>query len=447
VRRETIFELLFAAGVVVAATALAGAALERFGRRALVALAVLVAGMATGAWVSFALQSGREVAVAAGGLTVCAAAVVAGIGVLQAVARGRRIEQQLAEAEGRLRGVVERDTESRAAELERTLARARAESVSLLAVEERRIAEERRSAMAERERRATAELAEALALVERRVEQRLADWASDLDRAQQTLTTQLTQLGHQQREALAEAHARFEADAAELKAAREDQRSMVTRLREDLERAAQETAEATRQELETHEAERRRALHEVSERLRQRERELLDRVASEEAEAVRRIQAGFQVAERRQVEQLERVVDRAASRISEGAVEQFAVAMKGARDDAARRFARELERAIAQFTREAQTVLAERMAQVSDAGAQRLDRRLSEVSAGLERQRDESLETLQRRLADVEGELRSQVHAIAADAEAERAVLEARLHELARRIEKALGTMENRVSA
>ena len=65
------------------------------------------------------------------------------------------------------------------------LARARADSLSALVAEERRIAEERRREVADREREATAELAEALATAQRRVEQRLATWSSDLEKLQQ----------------------------------------------------------------------------------------------------------------------------------------------------------------------------------------------------------------------------------------------------------------------
>src|SRR6266513_4918971 len=87
----------------------------------------------------------------------------------------------------------------------------------------------------------------------------------------------------------------------QLKAASEDQRAILAKLREEIERSAGEAGTAARREVEVHESERRRALHEVSERLRQRERELRDRIAAEETEAVRRIQSGFADVERRQI--------------------------------------------------------------------------------------------------------------------------------------------------
>ena len=206
---------------------------------------------------------------------------------------------------------------------------------------------------------------------------------------------------------------------------------------------AQEAAAAARREVEVHESERRRALHEVSERLRQRERELRERIAAEETDAVGRIQSGFADVERRQVEQLTRIVDRTANRLSEAAVEQFSTTVKAAREDAAKRLSRELDRAVAQFGHDAQSVLAERLAQVSDAGAARVDRKLNEILRHIDERRDEFLGDFQRRFSDVEAELREQIRGIAADAEAERAVLEARVLELTRRLETAVTAAES----
>src|SRR5262249_49373193 len=83
------------------------------------------------------------------------------------------------------------------------------------------------------------------------------------------------------------------------------------------------------------------------------------------------IQSGFADVERRQVEQLTRIVDRTANRLSEAAVEQFSATVKAARDDAAKRLSRELDRAVAQFAHDAQSVLAERLAPGPGAGGGR----------------------------------------------------------------------------
>ena len=442
-RVQTILELAFAAGVVVAAVAVAGALTVRASRRTLITLASILGAAAAAAWVGFAFELDRESGLAAAGLTVCCLAALAAIPLLAGVERARRIDDEIDGAEARLRGLVQREAKERQEELERTLARARADSASLLAEEERRISDQRRAELTDRERRASAELGEALTQAERRVEQRLAQWSSDVDRIQQGLTARLAELSQRQRDVLAEAQARLTADADQLKATSDEQRDTLRRLREDFDRAADEIASTARKDIEGHEGQRRRALHEVSERLRQRERDLRERVAAEETEAVRRIQAGFADVERRQVEQLSRIVDRTASRLSESAVEEFSKAVKGAREEAARRLSRELERAVAQFSHEAQSVLAERLAQVSDAGASRIDRKLSEILGVIERRRDEFLSDFQRRFGDAEVELRSQIRAIAADAEAERAVLEARVLELTRRLESAVTEAES----
>jgi len=443
VNAETAVQIAFAVGVLVVGSAIAAALSGRVSRRVLVGIAGLVGLAAVGSWIVFALDVERGTAVAAGGLSVCLAAALLTIPLRSGLARSRRVNEDLNVAETALRDLVERETAKRADELERTLARARADSSSRLAEEDRKLADARLSELNQRERRLAAELGETVALVERRVEQRLSEWAGDLDRMQQGLTTRLGELAQRQRDAVAEAQARLEADTQQLKSASEDQRAILAKLRQEFERAAEEAGTAARREVEVHESERRRALHEVSERLRQRERELRERIAAEETEAVRRIQSGFADVERRQIDQLSRIVDRTANRLSEAAVEQFSTTVKAAREDAAKRLSRELDRAVAQFAHDAQSVLAERLAQVSDAGAARVDRKLTEIVRRIEQRRDEFLDDFQRRFSDVEAELRSQIRGLGADAEAEREVLEARVHELTRRLETAVNAAES----
>jgi hypothetical protein len=443
VTAETIVQIGFAVGVLLVGVAVAAALSGRGSQRMLALIAGLLGLGAVAGWVVFALDVDRGTAVAAGGLTVCFAAALLTIPLCAGLARSRRVDAELEEAETKLHELVERETTRRAEELERTLTRARADSSSRIAEEERKLADARRSEMTQRERRVASELGEALGLVERRVEQRLAEWSGDLDRMQQALTTRLAELAQRQRDAVAEAQTRLEADTEQLKSASEEQRTILAKLREEFERAAQEAGTAARREVEVHEAERRRALHEVSERLRQRERELRERITAEETEAVRRIQAGFSDVERRQIDQLSRIVDRTANRLSEASVEQFSAAVKTAREDAAKRLSRELDRAVAQFAHDAQSVLAERLAQVSDAGAARVDRKLTQIVARIEQRRDEFLTDFQRRITDAEAELRSQIRTIGADAEAERAVLEARMLDLTRRLESAVNAAES----
>ena len=278
------------------------------------------------------------------------------------------------EAEQRLAAMIEHEAAERAAELQRTLAIARAESSALLAQEERRLAEERRREFAEREQQASAELSKSLIEMQKTVEERLNAWTADLERAQQTFADEAARLAGRQRQLVAELESRMTADAERIGSESQVQHAQVARLREELDRAAREALVSATNELESHAAERRRALHEVAERLRRRERELTEQIEREQTEATRRVEAMFVDIERRQVEQLERTIRREATRLSEAAATQFESTIKTAREDAARRLARELERAVNIFAREGERVLAERLADLGDTGLRRVIR-------------------------------------------------------------------------
>jgi hypothetical protein len=129
------------------------------------------------------------------------------------------------------------------------------------------------------------------------------------------------------------------------------------------------------------------------------------------------------------------------------ATHQFDGTIKAAREEAARRLQRELDRAAQSFAREGETLLAERMSQLGDAGAMRLEKKLAQVAAGLERQREEFIATLSKRLGEVEADFRERLVALAAEEEAERAAIEARLGEIARRIEQTVARAEERFGA
>jgi hypothetical protein len=172
--------------------------------------------------------------------------------------------------------------------------------------------------------------------------------------------------------------------------------------------------------------------------MRRRERQMSELIEREETEAMRRIQAGFTEVERKQIEQLDRILQRATSSYSDAAAQQFADTVSGTREAAATRLSRELDRSVQAFAREAQTVLGERLTQVGDVGAQRLERRLAQVTEGLDRQRAEAIANFEARLAQAEQDLRRRLDGLSADTEAERAVLEARLRELARKIDDVL---------
>src|SRR5919109_2047311 len=290
--------------------------------------------------------------------------------------------------------------------VQRLLARERADSLSRLQEEERRIAEERRNDVLERERLAGSELNTKLAAAQERMEQRFASWSADLDRTHQALTAELAKLTERQKALVEQAEERLRADREKIDEAGELQVAAVHKLREELQRVAEQSAQELRAELDMHSAERRRALEDVSQRLKTRERHLAERVEREETDVVKRIQARFADIERRQVEHLERATGQAAGRFAEAAALQFDSAVKSAREDAARRLARELDRAVHMFAREAESVLAERLAQVADIGTQRVEKRLLQVTATLERQRDEFIAALQQRLSQTELEVR-----------------------------------------
>jgi hypothetical protein len=344
----------------------------------------------------------------------------------------REIERGKAEFDS----VVTREIEQRSAELEQTLARLRAESLSQLADEERRIADERRRDVAERERDATTTLGKQLLAVQEAVEQRVADWAGDVEKLKGGLDSELKRLEARHRQLMIEIGGKLEQDAEGLKGQIDEQRQTVAQLRQDLAQAATTLVEQSAHELEQHAAERRRALHEVAERLRKREQELQEVIEREGNEAAQRVQVALGDVERRQVEQLQRLVARETTRYSEAAAAQFDTQIRTAREEAARRLSRELDLAVERFAREAEGVLTERVNHVSDAAAQRVEERLARLRAGLERQRDDALHSLEERAHQVESGLRDRLHEIAADAESERGIIDARLHELARRLEE-----------
>ena len=433
----TICDLIFAGGVVLAALALAAAALHRARPPVLLSATGLEAAAAVGVWVAFALRHDRSLAVSAAGLTACTLAAGAAVLLSRALTRLGAVDARFAEEQADLLAAVEREKTAAGKELQLTLARARADSRSLLEEQERQIAEERRTLVSQWEHDATAALGEKLNQVQAQVEQRLAGWSQDLDRIAEATKTRIVELEQRQQQLLRELELRLTADAERLSAESEEQRAGVTRLRTELNRTVDEALALVRTELDTHAAERRRALHELEERMGRRERELTEQSQREEVDAVQRVRAGFEDVSRRQIEQLERAVDRAVASHADEAAQRFAQLVKTSREDAAKRLARELDRAVSTFSREAETVLAERLAHVGDAGAQRLEHRVSNVGKDLERRHDELVAAQDHRLSELESEMRHRIEELRSDIEAERGVLEARLQEALRRYASA----------
>ena len=429
----TIADLIFAGGVVLAALALAGAAFRRVSTSVLMAVAALESVAAVGVWVAFALRHDRSLAVAAAGLTVCTLAAVAALLLRRALDRTWAMDARLAESQADLLAAVEREKTTLGKELQLTLARARADSRSLLEEQERQIAEERRALVSQWEPDATAALGDKLNQVQAETEHRLAGWSQDLDRAAEATKMRIAELEQRQQQVLREIELRLAADAERLSAESEEQRAGVARLRTELTRTLEDALGVVRSELDVHAADRRRALHELEERMVRRERELTEQAQREEVDAVQRVKAGFEDLSRRQIEQLERAVDRAVAAHADEAAQRFSQLVKTSREDAAKRLARELDRAVSTFSREAETVLAERLAHVGDAGAQRLESRVANVGKDLERRHDELVAAQDQRLSELESEMRRRIEDLRSDIEAERGVLEARLQELVRR--------------
>ncbi len=433
----TIADLIFAGGIVLAAFALTAAALQRVRTSVLSAIAVLEAAATVGVWVAFALRHDRSLAVAAGGLTVCTLAAVAALLLRRALTRVGAMDARLAESQTDLLAAVEREKIALGKDLQLTLARARADSRSLLEEQERQIAEERRTLVSQWEHDATAALADKLNQVQTEIEQRLGGWSQDLDRIAEATKVRIVELEQRQQQVLREIELRLTADAERLSAESEEQRAGVARLRTELTRTVDEALGLVRSELEVHAADRRRALQELESRMARRERELSEQTQREETDAIQRVKAGFEDVSRRQIEQLERAVDRAVASHADEAAQRFSQLVKTSREDAAKRLARELDRAVSTFSREAETVLAERLAHVGDAGAQRLESRVSNVGKELDRRHDELVQAQDQRLSELESEMRRRIEDLRSDIEAERGVLEARLQELLRRYASA----------
>src|SRR3954452_12338502 len=102
------------------------------------------------------------------------------------------------------------------------------------------------------------------------------------------------------------------ADTQRLESESEVQRETLVKLREEVARAAEQSIEAARAELETHAVERRQAVNELTERVRLRERELREALEREQSEAMQSIQSMFTDVERRVGERVARVGERAA---------------------------------------------------------------------------------------------------------------------------------------
>jgi hypothetical protein len=250
---------------------------------------------------------------------------------------------------------------------------------------------------------------------------------------QEGLAAELERIEARQRHLMTEVESRIGRDAESLNGEIDQQKQLLARLRESCEVGKRGVAGRTA-EVEAHAAERgaRCTRSPTGCGSARRPARLIDREGSE---AAQRIQIALGDIERRQVEQLQRVVDRAAARYSEAAQQQFDTTIRTAREEApaAEPRARPRRRAVRARGRDRA-----HRAPEPDRRRRRGARRgaLSRLRGNLERQRDDALRSLEERAHTVEASLRERLREIASDAEAERAVIEARLLELTRRIEE-----------
>ncbi|MBW3592405.1 MAG: hypothetical protein KY396_01795 [Actinobacteria bacterium] len=425
------FEIAFALGFATVLVSFAGVVLERVGERFLLvvggALAVGAAVSAAALGINLAerFTDTAPLVLATAGL---ASAAVAELG-LAALVRGfRRLRDhdQAADAgRARIAAALDADAAERADELERRLARERANASHMLGEQERRLALERRDSVVRQSEQARGELTEAVARAQERLERRLTAWAADLDRGQRALETRLTELGQRQSAAIDAYEARLAADSEHLRTATDEQQAALTRLRAELQGIAANLIAEGRSEMEAHAAERQHHLQELTRKMRERERELGEQIAREEVEARARLAAGFAEAERRQLANLERVLERAASRLGEEAERRFDAQIRQSREKSAERLSHELDKAMEQFARRAEKEISDRIADVAQSTAVRLERRIVEIAHAAESQHevsadrlrhitqrlDEALERAEKRISAFEAEIESEVSA------------------------------------
>ena len=305
----------------------------------------------------------------------------------RARASATRTEALVADARKSVRAAADDEATVQSEQLRVAIARAHADALSTYATEERRLSDERRGELAVRERVLSEELAETLAAVERRVEERLRAWEADLERAQRALAGEVTALEQVQRQRIAGVEARIEAEAAELGTTVEQQRAAALRLREELEATTRDALAAALEELQFQADDRRRAIEDVTERLRQHEHAVAEQVDRAESDARERIESAFAELERRQVVELERATAREVDRLSEAGALEFENRMRAIREEAASRLREELDKTSETFLRRADLMIADQLQQAADAAAQRLDDRIIELARRFEASR------------------------------------------------------------
>lgn len=392
-------EIVLAVGVVWVAGSYWLAADGRLGRRVAIGVAaalgllgaaclvLMAVGLAVDRW------DWRELAITGVAFLVLALAQLGALEVARGLARTRDVDELEAQMLARLDTAVDAHADARVRELEQTLARERAETIHLLGEQERALREQRRTDLAGELESAQLSLTETVSQAQRRLEERLTAWSSDLERAQQQLKARLEELIRRQADALKMHEQRLAGHAVELGGLEEHQAATVARLRTELEQLVTESLQSARSDIEIHAVERRRALHEVGDRLRTRERTMREQIEREEGEVKVQLATAIAEAERRTVEQLSRGLDRAVVRLSEDAERQFDRQLRDSRERTAERLSRELELSMEHFMKAAENEVVNRIAEAAQVSASRFERQIddlvhaAEVQTGISNER------------------------------------------------------------
>ncbi len=302
-------------------------------------------------------------------------------------ARAARTEQLVADARRAIRSAAEEESATQAEQLRVAISRAHADSLSTYVAEERRLSDQRRGELGVRERELSERLAELVAAVEKRVEERLRAWEADLERAQNALQGAVTTLEQRLRQRIADVESKIEAEATELGSTIDEQRVAAIRLREALETNTKDALAQALDELQYEADDRRRAIDDMTERLRQHEHAVAEQVDRAESDARARIEVAFAELERRQVEHVERAITREVDARSEAGALEFENRMRAIREEAADGLREELDRTAASLLRTADSLIADQLQHAVDAAAQRLDDRIVELARRYESSR------------------------------------------------------------
>ena len=397
---EALFEAVFVAGVAVVALSLVGVLVQRVTPRLLLILtgalacASAVATAALGIDLVSDFASTDALVLTAAGLALCAVAEAGLFALSRGLIRLRQEERLIAAGEAHIEGVLAASAKERAAELDRTLARERANTAHLLSQQERKLSTERRDLIARQADRARSELATSIEQVQERLEQRLAAWAADLDRGQRNLEKRLNDLANRQNEAIKTYEARLAADSEYLRTATEEQQTALGRLRAELATVGDEVLQAGRSDLELQAEENRKALQELTLKMRDSERTVREQLDHAESDALLRIQSAFEDVEKKQRDALSRSLDRAAGRLTDEAERRFDTQIKASREKSAQRLSNELDKSMEQFARGAEKEISDRIGDAAQQSAQRLERRVGDIVKAAEAQSDVAAERL-----------------------------------------------------